>query len=83
MRHLTIRNLPDDVHETLKEEASASHVSTTRVVLAALTEYAETIRRRQRLTQVIPQMNALRRKIHRRIGKTTDSARLLRADRTR
>jgi hypothetical protein len=80
---LNVRGVPTDVHTLLREEAEETHRSVTSLVISALQEYAERLRKRRRLARVRRSVDALRDRIARRSGLTSDTTLLIRQDRAR
>ena len=82
MQQLTVRDVPDDVMDALREAAEERGHSVNAVARAALAEYAAQRRWRHRLTSRLPAMDALRARIAARHGgPLDDSAGLIGADR--
>ncbi|MCY4456190.1 MAG: ribbon-helix-helix protein, CopG family [Chloroflexi bacterium] len=84
MSQLTVRNVPEDVIETLREEAAEDGTSVNAVVRVALQEHVEKRRWQKRAQDVIPEMDALRARIEKRHGGLLDESwPLIREDRDR
>lgn len=83
MPALNVRGVPQEIHALLVEEARRSHRSLSAVVLDALGDYAQRIRKRERMARLRHEMDALRATIRRRRGTTKESATLLAEDRRR
>ncbi len=81
---LTVRDVPDDVVQALREEAQAERRSMNAVARAALAEHVQRRARRAGLTAYLPEMDRLRRRVAERLGsELNDSAELIREDRDR
>ncbi len=84
MRHLTVRNVPDEVMRALREEASETGRSLNVVARSALRDHIERRRAGQRLADRAQAMDALRARIAERTGGVLDdSVSLIREDRER
>ena len=84
MPQLTVRNVPDDIVEELRQEASASGRSMNAVVRDALREHAEKRQWRERAQRALPRMVARHASIKERNGgPLADSWPLIREDRDR
>ena len=84
MQQLTVRNVPDDVMEALREEAAAGGRSVNGVARSALQEHIERRRSMMRLSARLPAIDALRARIAERAGGPLDeSVPLIREDRER
>lgn len=84
MRQLTVRDVPEDVMDALRDAAEERGHSVNAVARAALADYVARLRWRQGLTARLPAMDALRERIAGRLGgPLEDGAPLLRADRER
>ena len=84
MAQITVRNVPDDVMEALREEAAEKSTSMNALARAALQQLAEQREWRKRARDIIPQMNALRARIEERNGGPLDESwPLIREDRDR
>lgn len=84
MPQLTVRNVPEEVVEALREEASQGGISINAVARAALQEHVERLEWRLRVQRVIPEMDALRARIaERHGGLLEESWPLIREDRDR
>ncbi len=84
MKQLTLRDIPEEVVQALREEAAERGQSMNAVARSALAEHVERRRWSQRLRERLPVMDALRNRIARRHGRELDdSAALVRADRER
>jgi len=83
MRSYSIRDVPEKVHTVLKQESARTHRSLNALVTSILTEFAEEARRRRSLKVTVRRMAALRRKIQKRRGLTSDSGELAAEDRRR
>lgn len=81
---LTVRDVPEDVLQVLRNEAAKRHTSMNAMVCIALEAYSEQMRRRDALRALVPELTALRQEILGRRGEpTSDSAEWVRADRER
>lgn len=84
MPQLTIRNVPDDVIEALRADASDSGRSMSAVARDALREHAQRRQWRERAREAIPRMAARRAEIEERNGgPLEESWPLIREDRDR
>lgn len=84
MVHVTIREVPDEVVNALKEEAAAYSVSLNAVLRSALAEHAERRRRARRGRELLPRIEALHATIRREVGgDLPDSTPLIREERDR
>ena len=83
MGAMTLRNLDPEVVETLRARARAERRSLHSLLCEILTRAAREEQRRERMRQQRPQVDALRRRIRRRVGAGTPSERLIRGDRRR
>lgn len=84
MQQLTVRNVPPDVLEALREEATEAGRSVNGVARLALQEHVERRRSRMHLEDRVRAMDALRARIEEHAGGTLDdSVSLIRADRER
>ena len=84
MRQLTVRNVPDDVMEALRDEAAQGGRSVNAVARSALREHIDHRQSRMRLAAHLPAMDALRARIEERAGgPLSSSAPLIREDRER
>src|SRR5687768_935489 len=83
MKQLTIRDVPEDVVQMLREEAAEHGHSLNTVVRTALAEHADRRRRAKRFQEALPRLDALREQIRREHGgDLSDSTELIREDRT-
>lgn len=83
MPNYSIRDVPQEVHAALKQEAARTRRSLNGLVVKLLTDHVEEVDHRRRLGQAGKLMDALRKKILKRRGLLSDSADLLREDRLR
>ncbi len=84
MQQLTVRNVPDDVMEALREEAAEGGRSVNGVARSALQEHTERRRSRMRLQDRVRAMDTLRARIREHAGGALDdSVSLIREDRER
>ena len=84
MQQLTVRNVPNDVMEALREEAAEGGRSVNGVARSALEEHIERRRSRMLLEDRVRAMDALRTRIAERAGGPLDeSVPLIREDRER
>ncbi len=84
MAQITVRNVPDDVMEALREEAAENGTSMNALVRAALQELAEQRQWRKRAQDAIPRMKELQARIRERHGGLLDESwPLIREDRDR
>ena len=84
MAQITVRNVPDDVMEALRDEAAEKSTSMNALVRAALQELAEQRQWRKRTQDAIPRMNELQARIRERHGGLLDESwPLIREDRDR
>ena len=84
MKQLTIREVPEDVVQVLREEAAEYGHSLNTVVRTALAEHADRRRRAKRIPDLLSEMAALRERIRQEAGgDLSDSTPLIREDRER
>ncbi len=84
MAQITVRNVPDDVMEALREEAAENGTSMNALVRAALQELAKQRQWRKRAQDAIPKMIELQARIRERHGGLLDESwPLIREDRDR
>src|SRR5688572_16047214 len=82
MKQITVREVPEDVVQVLREEAAEYGYSLNTVVRTALAEHAERRRRTKRASDAVPRLDALRERIRREHGgDLSDSTELIREDR--
>lgn len=82
MPTLHVRNVPEDLHERIREIASADRRSLSGEVVVLLDE---ALGNRKRLARHVEALESLRRRrrVYRSKGKLPDSTQLLREDRAR
>ena len=80
---MTLRNLDSKVAEVLRRRAASEGRSLNALICEILTREADEEARRERMRAQRPGAEALRRRIKRRFGEGTDSAKLVREDRRR
>ena len=68
MPQLTVRNVPEEVVEALREEASEQGTSVNAVVRGALRAHVEQRQWRERVQEALPLMDELRARIEKRHG---------------
>jgi len=84
VKQITVRDVPDDVVEALRECARDGGQSLNSIARTALAEYAARRRWRRRLAEQLPAMDALRERIAaRRGGELPESVPLIASDRER
>ena len=74
MPQLTVRNVPEDVIEAIREEAAEGGTSMNAIVRLALQEHVEQRRWQKRVEDIIPEMDALRARIEKRHGGLLDES---------
>ena len=82
MAQLTVRDVPDEVVAALRAEAESLRLSLNSVIVAAIRDYEDKLRRRRALQAGLPLLDVLHDAILRRRDgeQTSDSAELLHAD---
>jgi plasmid stability protein len=83
MGAMTLRNLDSNVAEVLRLRAASEGRSLNALICEILAREAAEEVRRDRMRAQRPEADALRRRIERRFGEGTDSAKLVREDRRR
>ena len=84
MPQLTVRNVPEDVIEAIREEAAEGGTSMNAVIRMALQKHVEQRQWQKRAQDIIPEMDALRARIEKRHGGLLDESwPLIREDRDR
>jgi plasmid stability protein len=83
MNAMTLRNLPPEVVERLRERAAAEGRSLNALICEILTREASEQERRARMRAQRPRLVATREAIRRRFGEGTPSEKLIREDRRR
>jgi plasmid stability protein len=80
---MTLRNLPPEVVERLRERARREGRSLNSLMCEILTREARLEEKRERMRAQRPKVEALREEIRRRFGPGTPSEKLIRQDRRR
>ena len=83
MRAMTLRNLPSEVVDRLRERAEAQGRSLNSLICEILGREAAAQERRDRMRAQRPRIVAIREAIRRRHGEGTPSEKLIREDRRR
>lgn len=81
MPNLTLRRVPERVHEILRRNALEHGRSLNAEILAILDKASEETRQRRNLAAVIDEINRLRNEVARKYPHQTDSVDLIREDR--
>ena len=74
MSQLTVRNVPEDVIEAIREEAAEGDTSMNAVIRLALQKHVEQRQWQKRAQDIIPEMDALRARIEKRHGGLLDES---------
>ncbi|MBI1941750.1 MAG: Arc family DNA-binding protein [Acidobacteria bacterium] len=81
MANVTVRNIPEDVHAVLREEAKRNARSLNAEIVATLSDRAQMSRRRKQAAKALREIDRIREKIAKQYPDQPDSVELLREDR--
>lgn len=81
MANVTVRNIPEDVHAVLREEAKRNARSLNAEIVATLSDRAQMSRRRKQAAKALREIDRIREKIAKEYPDQPDSVELLREDR--